>query len=51
MVQHTFRLGRSLPARANKRVVFPHEGGPNRRVILPHQQMKMSKILGFSTVG
>lgn len=34
MIQHTFKLGLNLPARADKRVVFPHDGGPNRRVIL-----------------
>lgn len=30
----TFKLGSSFPANANKRVVFPDDGGPNKSVIL-----------------
>lgn len=30
----TFKLGSNFPASANKRVVFPDDGGPNNRAIL-----------------
>lgn len=30
----TFKLGSNLPAIASRRVVFPEDGGPSRRVIL-----------------
>jgi hypothetical protein len=36
----TFSWGSSLPARANKSVDFPDEGGPSNNVILPPQKLK-----------
>ena len=45
----TFRLGSSLPANANKRVVFPELGGPKSKVNL--QKKNMHKNLEYGSSG
>lgn len=41
---HTFKVGSNFPARANKSVVFPEDGGPSKRVILS-QIYDQSKLI------